>query len=182
MAYAVNLLFNRSLAEVIAGCWTRLADADVSRSMLNLAYPPHVTLAVYDTLRTNAAVAALDRVFENVAQMAVTLTDLKSFGAGSGVLYAAMAPSIDLMRLHAMTAAVIDEACRPHYRTGGWIPHCTLATGLSDTNLDRAKTVLERDWRSLTGIFERAALVEFIPVTGIKSWPLAATPHSSRTP
>jgi 2'-5' RNA ligase len=182
MAYAVNLLFDSGLADAVCRHWVRLADLDVSRSMLNLGYPPHVTLAVYDTLSVDVATAALDRVFESAAQMAVTLTNVTTFGSGSGVLYAALTPAADLMRLHAITAAAIGELCRPHYQTGSWTPHCTLVTGLDDTNLDRSKRIVERDWRSLTGMFEAAALVEFIPVVGIKRWTLARPPRSTRTP
>jgi 2'-5' RNA ligase len=169
------------MADIVSEHWIRLADADVSRSMLDLGYPPHVTLTVYDTLRADVAIAAFDRVFENVDQMAVTLTDVTTFGDGSGVLYAAVKPSPDLMQLQAITAAAIDEVCRPHYQTGSWTPHCTLATGVNDTNLDRAKTVVERDWRPLTGVFEAATLVEFIPVAVIKRWTLVRPAHSTRT-
>jgi 2'-5' RNA ligase len=182
MAYAVNLLFNSSLANVVSERWTWLADADVSRSMLDLGYPPHVTLAVYDALRVDVATAALDRVFENVDQMAVTLTNVTTFGDGSDVVYAALAPSPDLMRLHAIAAAAIGEICRPHYQTASWTPHCTLATGVNDANLVRAKAILERDWRPQIGVFEAATLVEFIPVRGIKRWTLARPVHSNRTP
>jgi len=150
--------------------------------MLDLRYPPHVTLAVYDALAVDAAVASLDRAFDNVSQMPVTLTDFSTFGTGSGVCYAALAPSPDLMRLHAAIAAAIGENCRPHYQSGRWTPHCTLATGMIDAEMGRAKDFLAPDWRSLTGAFETASLVEFVPVVSIKRWPLAATPHSTRTP
>ena len=182
MAYAVSLLFNADVADVIAAHWRRLADADLSRSMLDIGFPPHVTLTVYDTLKTDFATAALDRVFENVDQMAVTLTGVTTFGAGSGVLYAALSPSGDLMRLQAVVAAAIDEVCRPHYQPGSWTPHCTLATGVDGTNLDRAKTILESDWLPLTGVFEAVALVEFTPVTSVKHWTLARPGGSIRTP
>jgi len=46
MAYAAVLLFNSDLAEAMSRRWSRLADAGMSRSMLDLGYPPHVTLAV----------------------------------------------------------------------------------------------------------------------------------------
>jgi 2'-5' RNA ligase len=150
--------------------------------MLTLEYPPHVTLAVYDRLRVDTATPALDPVFDDLAQMAVTLTHVTTFGIGSGVLYAALEPSPDLMRLHARAAAAIDEVCRPHYRTGSWTPHCTLATGVHDADMDRARAILERDWRSRTGVFEMAALVEFMPVTGIEDWTLAPRPHSTHSP
>ena len=92
MAFAVSLLFSSEIADAISARWIRLADAGLSRSMLDLNYPPHVTLAVYDALAVDAAVASLDGAFDNVGQIPVTLTDSSTFGAGSGVCYAAPAP------------------------------------------------------------------------------------------
>src|SRR6266702_7906393 len=101
MAFAITLLFSSEIADAVSARWTRLADAGLSRSMLDLKYPPHVTLAVYDALEVDAAVASLDRAFDNVGQIPVTSTEFSTFGTGSGVCYAALAPSPDLMRLHA---------------------------------------------------------------------------------
>src|SRR5437868_9178676 len=100
MAFAVTLLFSAEIADAISARWTQLADAGLSRSMVDLNYLPHVTLAAYDELAVDEAVASLDRVFDNVNQMRVTLTDFSTFGAGSGVCYAALAPSLDLTQLH----------------------------------------------------------------------------------
>jgi 2'-5' RNA ligase len=182
MAYAVSLLFDGSLADAVAQHWMRLADANVSRSMPDLGYPPHVTLAVYDMLRTDVAAVALDRVFESASRMAVTLTGVATFGTGSGVLYAALDASPELQRLQAATVAAIGEVCHPHYRTESWTPHCTLATGVNDSDLHRGKDLLGKHWRPLTGMFEDAALVEFIPVAEIKRWALSRPPRSTRTP
>src|SRR5882757_394980 len=181
MAFALSLLLNPEIADAVSARWTRLADAGLSKSMLDLNYPPHVTLAVYDALAVYAAVASLDRAFDNVGQIPVTLTDFSTFGTGSGVCYVALAPSLDLMRLHAATVAAIGEICGPHYRTGIWTPHCTLATGMSDAEMSRARDVLATDWQPLTGVFETANLVEFVPVMDIKRWILPLTPRSSRT-
>ena len=110
MAFALSLLLNPEIADAVSARWTRLADAGLSKSMLDLNYPPHVTLAVYDALAVDAAVASLDRAFDNVGQIPVTLTDFSTFGTGSGVCYVALAPSLDLMRLHAATVAAISSA------------------------------------------------------------------------
>ena len=182
MAFGVNLLFNSEMADEISDRWIRLAEAGVSSSMLDLIYPPHVTLAVYDELHVTAAVAALDRIYENAEPMVVTLTGLSTFGPGSGVCYATLAPSPDLMRLHATVAGAIGETCRLHYQMGCWTPHCTLATGMTDTDMIRARELLDGDWRSLTGVFRAASLVEFVPVVDIKRWILAAKPDATRRP
>jgi 2'-5' RNA ligase len=181
MAFAVTLLFDAATAAAIAARWELLAAAGVSRSMLDLGYSPHVTLVVHDGAIDAGAADALDRVFAQVDRMAVTLSGVTTFGAGSGVCYAAMAPSPDMMRLHARTVNAMDDACRPHYQTGRWTPHCTLATDMSDLDMGRANALLDPDWRPLEGFFERAELVEFVPVVGIKSWTLS-TPRSTRTP
>ena len=182
MAFAVSLHFNSEVADAISARWARLADAGVSSSMPDLRFPPHLTLAVYDDLVVEAAVASLDRIFGNADQITVTLTDFSTFGAGSGVCYAALASSPDLMRLHATIIGALGETCRPHYQTGRWTPHCTLATGMTDADLGHAKNLLEGDWRSLTGVFETVTLVEFVPVVGVKRWALTTTPRSIRTP
>jgi hypothetical protein len=114
--------------------------------------------------------------------MPVSLTGFSTLGTGSGVCYVALAPSLDLTRLHAATVAAIGETCRPHYRTGIWTPHCTLATGMSDAEMSRARDVLATDWQPLTGVFETVNLVEFVPVTDIKRWILPATRRSTHTP
>ncbi|MBR1273718.1 hypothetical protein [Bradyrhizobium sp. AUGA SZCCT0283] len=59
MAYAVSLLFNSEIADAVSARWQRLADAGLSRSMGDLGYQPHLTLAVYDALAVEAASAAL---------------------------------------------------------------------------------------------------------------------------
>jgi 2'-5' RNA ligase len=172
MAYAVSLLFNAEAADAISTRWQRLADADLSRSMLDLGYQPHVTLAVFDDLDADVAAAALDSIFNDVVRLNVSLSGIATFGAGSGVCYAALAPSPDLIRLHAATLAAIDAKCKPHYQAGRWTPHCTLAMNLSDADVDRAKSLLERDWQPLTGALEMADFVEFAPVISIKRWRL----------
>jgi hypothetical protein len=111
MAYAVALLFNAELSKAIGTCWRRLADAGLSRSMLDLGYEPHVTLAVYDTLDVDAAVASLDLIFSEVRPIDAKLSDVASFGAGSGVCCATLGPSPDLMRLHARTIGAIAGTC-----------------------------------------------------------------------
>jgi len=181
MAFAVTLLFDSETAAAIAARWALLAEASVSRSMLDLGYRPHVTLAVYDELDIEAAVAALDRTFGDLNPIPVALTGFATFGAGSGVCYAALGPSPELVSLQAGLSSVIGAPCRPHYEPASWTPHCTLAVGLSDAAMDRARGLVEPDWRCLAGRFEAADLVEFEPVVSRRRWALAP-PGSSRTP
>jgi 2'-5' RNA ligase len=182
MAYAITLLFNADLNKAIGSCWRRLADAGLSRSMLDLGYQPHVTLAIYDTLDVDAAVASLDLVFSEARPIDAELSNVATFGAGSGVCYATQALSADLMRLHARTLGAIGGTCRPHYQSGHWTPHCTLATDLSDPALIHVIDFLGRDWRPSAGTFERAELVQFTPVIALKRWTFRPVRPATRMP
>jgi len=172
MACAISLLLSAELTDAVSGHWHRLADVGLSRSMLELGYPPHVTLAVYDDLDAKVAAAALDGVFRRVNRFEVTLTGIATFGPGSGVCYAALAPSPVLHRLHETVLAATGGACRPHYQSGHWTPHCTLATGLTDDQMVGAQDLLAQNW-PIAGVFEAADLVEFAPIVAIKRWALA---------
>lgn len=181
MAFAVSLLLDDGLTGIVSTQWRRLADAGLSRSMLDLGYQPHVTLAVYDHLDTPLAAAALDDLFANIIRFEVTLTGVATFGPGSGVVYAALAPSSNLTRLHEAVLAAIGEGCRPHYQAGRWTPHCTLATHLSDADMGRARILLTDGW-PLAGRFVVADFVAFTPVVGIRRWALRPVADISRAP
>lgn len=172
MALAVSLLLSADLAGAVSQRWDRLADAGLSRSMLELGYAPHVTLAVFDRLDARVVAGALEDVLGRQSRFPVTLTGIATFGPGSGVCYAALAPSAELVRLHEAVLDAAGEICRPHYQVGRWTPHCTLATGMADIDLARAHELLLPGW-PLTGTFKAADLVEFVPIVDIKRWVLA---------
>ena len=172
MAFAVTLLFDAEVAAAVSERWQRLADVGLSRSMPELGYSPHVTLAVFDQLDAKVAATALDDVFKRANRFEVTLNEISTFGSGSGTCYAALAPSPALHRLHETVLAAIAAACRPHYQAGRWVPHCTLAMDLPDPELERARDLLARDWRPPSGAFEIADFVEFAPVASIRRWVL----------
>lgn len=46
MALAVSLLFDGATTAAVEALWQRLAEAGISKSMLDLGYSPHVTLTV----------------------------------------------------------------------------------------------------------------------------------------
>ena len=172
MAFAVSLLLDAASSSAIRTYWERLAAANVSRAMVDFRYVPHVTLAVYDTLDRATALAALDRVLAGQPAFDFALTLLETFGAESGVLYAALAESDELRRLQHDVVAEISGDCQPHYQPQHWTPHCTLATGLSAARLDATQRLLRQYWQSRPGLFQAAELVEFVPVTSIRRWEL----------
>jgi 2'-5' RNA ligase len=81
------------------------------------------------------------------------------------VLWAEPEPRELLFEMHRQIHAAIDPAlCRPHYRPGNWIPHCTLAMQiLPDRTADAL--ALANDFRgSVRASFDIVDCATFPPV------------------
>jgi hypothetical protein len=113
MPYAISLLLDDEGGASIREYWSALVEADISRSMLELGYPPHITLRIYEDLDLISAVNILQRSFVSRACIHVVLDQLDIF-ADTGVLYAGSSEPSQLFEAHAR-AGNLGEKCRPHY-------------------------------------------------------------------
>jgi 2'-5' RNA ligase len=162
MPYAISLLLDDEGGDAIRGHWSALARAGISRSMLDLGYPPHITLRIYDDLDLNPAVNSLKRSFESAAIVHVVLDQLRTF-SDTGVLYAGSSSASQLFDAHER-AGILTQQCHPHYMDGHWIPHCTLATDLNPIQMRTGKELLTRDWQNLPARLTVVELVQFGPI------------------
>jgi 2'-5' RNA ligase len=173
MAYAISLLLDEPSASVIRRYWSVLAEAGVSRSMLDLAYPPHVTLRVHDELDAGAAAQKIDSTLAPVQNLEFSFEGLGTFEAEGAVLHALAAATSELLAVHDAIASAVSEPCRPHYEIGQWVPHCTLATDLNARALSRVRALIEPHWHKLSGRFEAIELVRFHPIERLWRQPLS---------
>jgi 2'-5' RNA ligase len=91
-------------------------------------YGPHVTLAIYDELETSEVLAVAAQLFDGAVAVELLFEAVRWFDGPSLTLYAAPAPSPELDKLsRKLHRLIAPERCRPHYRPGCFIPHCTLA-------------------------------------------------------
>jgi 2'-5' RNA ligase len=172
MPYAVSLLLDDEGGACIREHWSALAEAGISRSMLEIGYPPHITLRVYEDLDVGSAVNSLQQSFESRACIPVVLDQLNVF-TDTGVLYAGSYEASHLFDAYARTEN-LGEKCQPHYMEAHWTPHCTLATGLSPIQISMGKALLARTWQPLTTRLAVVELVRFAPITRIWRQSLAA--------
>ena len=125
MALAISLVFDAETAARVEALWRSLAAAGISRDMLELNYPPHVTLIVTDD---EALELPMRQALDNgdAVALAVKLGPVRRF-AGTDITWLAVDGGPALHALHgALADAVPLEAIRPHYRPGQWVPHMTL--------------------------------------------------------
>ena len=162
MALAINLLFDAETSAAVEGIWTALAEAGVSRDMLDLDYPPHVTLVVVDDEALAPQLSASLKLGIGLRQMPTMIGPVRQFDETT-ICWLACVAAPALHQLHdAVCAAVPLEAIRPHYRPGLWTPHMTLQI---DGNSETARAVASAIWpepRPARAI--RLDMASFVPV------------------
>ncbi|WP_316355438.1 2'-5' RNA ligase family protein [Devosia sp.] len=161
MALALSLVFDDAAVSDVRALWQALADAGISRDMLDLAYPPHVTLVVADD---EGAEEAMRRALQQGRGRAVSIAlGRVSRFAGTQVVWLACDGGEPLMSLHADIAAQLPlDAIRPYYRPDQWTPHMTLQT-VGDA--EAAMAVAHSLWRIPPLLrATRLELARFLPV------------------
>ncbi len=139
--------------------------------MATLDYRPHITLAVYDKLDAGRADRVIDAVSSRLREPPrVRFAGIRHFDGEPLVLWAAPDPHPALDDAHGLVHAMIDpSSCRPHYRPGAWVPHCTLAMRIPHQRRAGALAFAGRPIEPFTVAFDRLDCLRFPPVTILRT-------------
>ena len=134
MAEGVILLFDDRAERIVHGLWNALEDAGIPSlaTHTHRRHQPHVTLVVADRVVPGGVAAIRGEQLQLVGPGV--------FGGDGGFLFLTVAPTRRLVE----EQAVLESACEdvwPDYRPGVWLPHVTLAVGLTDQQLAEGMTI-----------------------------------------
>lgn len=178
MPFAITLKAANDTAGPIRALWEEVADLESRSSMAALDYPPHLTLGIYDEVSPDLLKTALLAAFAETHQLRLTFTRLSVFEGVPLVLWAEPSRSAALASAHARVHARVDPTqCRPYYRPGAWVPHCTLASQILPANRAKAIEFAARPIRAFEVTFDVADCVSFPPVAVIDEQPLREGVH-----
>lgn len=165
MPFALSMKATGPTAARIRDLWTTFGRFEAEPSMQALNYPPHVTLAIYDRIDEPLLRTALRSVFDDCPAFELKFEKVSCFEDPAFVVWAAPAHSDLLQRAFAAVHEVIDPSiCREHYRPHVWVPHCSLATDVTENNRAAAKSLALQPIEPFEVMFDRADCVEFPPV------------------
>ena len=166
MTFAISIKCENQSGDVIRSLWSEAALLEQNPSMENLHYPPHITLAIYDDAVISELAQSVDSVFGGSGCFHIRFESIGYFDTpDSIVLWAAPSTSESLMAAHSAVHAAIDPAlCRPTYRPGAWVPHCSLATSIDRSRRDEALQFATQNIESFDVVFDFADCVRFLPV------------------
>ena len=144
MAYAVEMYFDILTDSTVRGMWQSIAASGVPSAMLLGGYRPHVTLAVYDELKDDGWFASTLEVLAGVAPpIHLTFNSFGVFPTAEWVLFLGVTVTDSLNQLHSSFHSWFADyrtGLRSYYAPDHWVPHCTLALGLS---LDQMTTAIQ---------------------------------------
>jgi hypothetical protein len=144
VTYALELLFDRHAEAAVRAMWATL-EARGLRSMATWGHGrnrPHVSLLVAERLTRAQARTAAEPLTE-ATDLVLRLGSVAVFPGRAGVVYLAVTPTRRLLRMHARLAGAGVESGR-HYLPDAWVPHCTLAQGLTHDQVTTAVHVVKR--------------------------------------
>ncbi|MEJ0076731.1 MAG: 2'-5' RNA ligase family protein [Alphaproteobacteria bacterium] len=179
MGFSLNIKASNSSARALTELWDAVGAFEETPSMRALGYAPHFTFAIYDTdeVSEKTRESAIERAARGGTALRLTFDRIGVFEGPSLVLWADPGSQSSLLRMHSAIHDVIDPAlCRPHYRPGFWIPHCTLGMNIRADRRAEALGFAQGFRGGVDAIFDVIDCVTFPPlrVTAEKRLPAPA--------
>lgn len=133
----MELYFDDEADARVRAIWRALTDAGVPSlaSGAGASHAPHVSLAVFDRGDLEAVAMLVGDPLRAALHLPLVLGALGFFLTEESVAFLGVVPSPGLISLHrAVHGAIADvvQGYWPNYQPGALVPHCTVATGVTD--------------------------------------------------
>jgi len=163
MPFAVEMFFDENADKRVRDVWGDLAQAKVNSSMIDGGYRPHVTLGVFEGYTSPEFENEFRLFTEKHNPFSVKFDYLGVFPRPEGVVYFGAVVTGQLLSVHGEFTrhfTPLMMGVRPYYLPGSWVPHCTLAHGLSLAAIPAAVEVCSRSTLPITAEVKEIGLVQ----------------------
>ena len=166
MAYAISIRSDNDSSDPIRALWGTCGALESSPSMEVLRYPPHITLVIYDEINMLDLVPVFEAATTHLSSTTIRFESLGYFEAPHAIVLWAVPTLPDTIpSAHKLIHSKIDvNLCRPHYRPGSWVPHCSLATSIGLPRRAEAIALASRPIDPFEVTFDVADCVSFPPI------------------
>lgn len=139
MAQALEFFFDQSAEAAVRALWQRLEQAGVPSLLTHTHrhHRPHVTFALGGAIAP-AARADLRRDLALLSLPNVWLYTLGTFPTADNGLFLGAVADAELLAVHVAVHDALAHRVRDqwaYYLPGAWVPHCTLAEGITAVQL-----------------------------------------------
>ena len=144
MPFAVELFFDTQVEKQICDAWEAIQKAGINSPLLDAGYRPHVSLGVCSRIDSSMFETEFSTFAERVAPFPLTLSSVGVFPGMEGVIFLGVTVTEHLLDVHAAFHKIFKKYAgeqSEHYAVGKWVPHCTLAFGLSERQIAEAVSI-----------------------------------------
>ena len=170
MPYSAELMLAAPAAHEIDALCERLEQDPDLQTYRRLGSAPHISLAVYDQVDTQAFGAALRKFAGTLRRTPVELNQIGVFAHDECVLFLAPVVTTGLLDLHRRYHEFFGgfaKSCWDYYRPGNWCPHVTLAMNLAPPALATALERVAPLWRGLTTFVDAVRFASYPPLRAL---------------
>lgn len=168
MPFAVELRFDTLTEERIFDVWNAIHEAGISSSLVEAGYRPHISLGVCNRLESSAFEAEFSTFVASVAPFPLSLSSVGIFATSEGVIFLGVTVTEQLLNIHSAFHGFFEKHAqeqREYYAVGMWVPHCTIAFGLSERQIAEAVTVCRQISLPISAEVTGVGLVEVSPTS-----------------
>ena len=148
MLFAVELFFDTLVEKQICDVWKAIQETEISSSLPDAGYRPHISLGVCNRIEFSAFEKQFSAFAVSVAPFSLSLSSVGIFPGVQGVLFLGVTVTEHLLDVHEAFHKIFHKIFKTHaqekseyYAVAKWIPHCTLAFGLSERRIAEAVSI-----------------------------------------
>ena len=157
------LFFDDEGDRVVRDIWQALATANISTSMMDLKIAPHISLGMMKhTQDVKAVVNLLENYSKQVSPIPLNMPYYGVFTSPGHVVYLGLTVTDQLYQLHRGFCQAFKDSLdwTSLYVPDRWVPHCTLAQGLTSQEIPQALEVIQQFALPINLKVNRIALVD----------------------
>ena len=166
MPFVAELYFDPSTEERIRDAWKAIDEAGISDSMPKGGYRPHISLGISNHLELDAFAQELSVFAAGITPFRLLFPSIGIFSTSEGVVYWGATATTQSLNVHTAFHEIFKKYAkeqREYYTVGQWVPHCTLAFGLSEEQIVEAVTVCRQIDLPVSTEVKEMGLVEVSP-------------------
>ena len=163
MPFVAELYFDLSTEARIREVWKAIDDAGISDSMPKGGYRPHISLGICNHLELDTFTQELTTFAASVTPFRLSFPNIGIFSTSEGVVYLGATVTAQLLHVHTAFHEIFKKHAkeqREYYTVGQWVPHCTLAFGLSEDQIVEAIALCRQIDLSVSTDIREIGLVE----------------------
>jgi 2'-5' RNA ligase len=167
MGIGVFLYLDAASEDKIKMLWQKMAEKKIDAKLLDSGIRPHISLGALHEVALDLVESRVGAFVKGLSAFKLSFASLGIFNT-EGTVFLAPKVTEELIVLHRQFHGLFEEGnsdAFPYYLPERWVPHCSIAVGLSKSRVYQAVELLYDDFQPFEITVTEIGVTEFWPVT-----------------